>query len=118
MALVSMITVCKCSCLTLLATESDCVLLSQSVTRLYQKHLVIHPVFRQSVQLCELTTAKNELEHAKDDLQLEMESQLKREAESLLFTERITMKNSQLQSENLHLMTEVTEFRMLPKLCF
>lgn len=68
-----------------------------------------YPMFRQSAQLSELKDAKNELERAKDDLQLELESQLKREAENLLFTERITMKNSQLQSENLHLTTEVTK---------
>jgi hypothetical protein len=65
------------------------------------------------VQLTELLKTKSELEQMKDDLQMEMESHRKREVESLEFTERITLKNSQLQSENLHLTTEVTRFDKL-----
>lgn len=67
----------------------------------------------QSSKVSELLKSNVELEQTRDDLIAEMEGNRKREAESLEFTERITMMNSHLQSENLHLTAEVIGWAVL-----
>jgi len=83
-----------------LASTSD-------LTQIELFHTIVACACSQSLKLSELSKNNAELEQTRDDVIAEMESHHKREAESLEFTERITMMNSHLQSENLHLMAEV-----------
>jgi len=61
------------------------------------------------VELLKLRDAKLSLERSYDDVSAELDAVRLREAETLEFTNRMTSKNSELQTHNLHLYSEVLD---------
>lgn len=61
------------------------------------------------MELLKLRDAKLSLERSYDDVSAELDAVRLREAETLEFTNRMTSKNSELQTHNLHLYSEVLD---------
>lgn len=62
---------------------------------------------REQEKTASLSARLSELESANKDLSADMDSAAKRESEHLAFTEKISNKNAQLQSENTTLQAKV-----------